>query len=212
MYAGGDGSSFETAVVVEADDTLAGVQAEYAYVAARHGRREVDWRVTSQALIGQKDRHYDVLDVELKSGESKSYYFDITQFFGKLQEDSPQLLKAVCPHCRERQELIRTALRGKGEVLVCLSCMKLSREGGIAGRMLYFVLLVPVALLLATGVGTGVYFLAGMVGEEFSPVFAGIGLFLLLVAGYAEYRTIMAMWRFLRIRELLPTDGFLTDL
>jgi hypothetical protein len=33
----------------------------------------------------EKDgRHYDVLTVELKSGEVRSYYFDITKFYGKF--------------------------------------------------------------------------------------------------------------------------------
>jgi hypothetical protein len=84
LYSGGDGKSIETAVVIGARSSMVGVSAEYEYVGARHGKRNVDWKLESQALINQDGKSYDVLKINLNDGESKTYYFDITQFYGKF--------------------------------------------------------------------------------------------------------------------------------
>ena len=216
MYSGGDGGSVETAVVVGATDTLTGVKAEYEYVIGRHGRKDADWSVESQAVLEQGGRHYDVLNIKLKTGESTSYYFDITQFFGKFPgepaDESLVFPEAVCPHCKSRQRMIRTRLMGVTEVLECPSCLKLSREAPVWGRIVGAVFLISFALVLALGIATGVYFLVSMVLEEFSLGFAAIGLLLVLAAGYAEYRVIVAIRRCLKPRELFPVDGLLTSL
>jgi len=38
----------------------------------------------SQALLNKDGRFYDTLDTTTSSGEHKKFYFDITNFFGKL--------------------------------------------------------------------------------------------------------------------------------
>jgi hypothetical protein len=84
MYSGGDGGSIETAVVINTASSLVGVPAEYQYVSDRHGQEDIEWSLESQTVMEQNGKYYDVLKISLRSGESKSYYFDITQFFGKF--------------------------------------------------------------------------------------------------------------------------------
>ena len=75
------GSSFDTAIVLEgATNELAGVQAESAYIAKRYP----GWRQSMQALLNHNGRMYDRIDIVGPKGESKSLYFDITDWFGKL--------------------------------------------------------------------------------------------------------------------------------
>lgn len=75
------GSSFDTAIVLEgATNELAGVQAENAYVAKHYA----GWRQRMQALLNHDGRMYDRIDIVGPRGESKSLYFDITDWFGKL--------------------------------------------------------------------------------------------------------------------------------
>jgi hypothetical protein len=81
-YSGGDGLSVETAVVIEATSSFVGVPAEYEYVTKIHGPKGAGWKLESQALVSRDGKHYDVLKITLSTGESKSYYFDITRFFG----------------------------------------------------------------------------------------------------------------------------------
>ena len=129
------------------------------------------------------------------------------------------VLEAECPHCHLRQSLVRRRLLGRinfipiraGEALVCPSCGKCSRNEGIASRVLGVIVLIPFALALAAGSVTGIYFLVSMPTDDFSFGFAAIGLFLVLVAGYLEYRTLSAIRRFLRPRDLLPLAGLHTD-
>lgn len=84
-YGGGDGSSVEQAVIIEAPDSFTGVDAEYQFLSEHLGRRDVDWTVVKQANLRVKDREYDRITVELKpSGKKVDYYFDITSFYGKI--------------------------------------------------------------------------------------------------------------------------------
>lgn len=84
-YGGGDGSSVEQAVIIEAPDPFTGVDAEYQFLSERLGKRDVDWTVVKQANLRAKGREYDRITVELKpSGKKVDYYFDITNFYGKI--------------------------------------------------------------------------------------------------------------------------------
>ena len=78
-YSGGDGSSIENAVVVNAANEDQGVRAEYAWLqdhyAGYHGG--------NQFLRTDKGHSYDQLDIVTKEGQNRSVYFDITPFFGK---------------------------------------------------------------------------------------------------------------------------------
>ena len=77
-YGGGDGSSFAKAIVIVGANEDTGPRAEYSYL----GRRYPGYRWGEQSLIRQKKRVYDKLDFTTASGEKKTIYFDITDFFG----------------------------------------------------------------------------------------------------------------------------------
>jgi hypothetical protein len=84
--AGGSGESIHDAIVITALNHVMGVAAEYEYVSRHYGRRGVDWEVKRQELQQNPEngRSYDLLTISLKSGETKTLCFDITQFFGKF--------------------------------------------------------------------------------------------------------------------------------
>jgi hypothetical protein len=80
-FGGGTGGSFETAVVVNAHNSLVGVEAEYAYIASQCGEPHKDWKLQSQGLREHADKPYDVLTIALSGGATKTFYFDIGNFF-----------------------------------------------------------------------------------------------------------------------------------
>ena len=84
MYGGGTGETIEDAVITNATNSLVGIAAEYRYVSSKCGRRNLDWKLKLQAHVEKDGRHYDVLTVELKNGDVRSFYFDITKFYGKF--------------------------------------------------------------------------------------------------------------------------------
>jgi hypothetical protein len=84
LYSGGDGSSIETAIIINTTSSLTGVQAEYNYVIDKYGQINSDWKLESQGSLHSGTRNYDRLNIQLKNGESKSYFFDTTLFFGKF--------------------------------------------------------------------------------------------------------------------------------
>ena len=81
---GGPGDSQKNALVIHAPDNIAGIMAEYEYLENRYGVRDVDWKLFMQSLITGNRKSYDLLTIELKDGSRKSFYFDITGFFGKF--------------------------------------------------------------------------------------------------------------------------------
>ena len=83
LYLGGDGTSLEKAVKINAPTTSTGIAAEYEYVARIHGRIDEDWELELQALMDRDDKKYDVLYIRLREGRRLAYFFDITGFFGK---------------------------------------------------------------------------------------------------------------------------------
>ena len=75
------GSSYDTAIVLEgATNEISGVEAENSYIAAHYP----GWHQKMQALLNHDGRIYDRIDVVGPKGETKSLYFDITGWFGKL--------------------------------------------------------------------------------------------------------------------------------
>jgi hypothetical protein len=73
-----DGSSFEQAIVITAQNEDEGVKAEYRWLREHFpGYREIH-----QYLMTQKG-HYDRIDIMTVDGQSRSVYFDINSFFGK---------------------------------------------------------------------------------------------------------------------------------
>lgn len=78
--AAGDGGSIAHAIRIQAQNEPEGVDAEYRWIADRYPGYKRD----KQALVHQGGRYYDVLDITTANGEQKTFYFDITGFFGKL--------------------------------------------------------------------------------------------------------------------------------
>jgi hypothetical protein len=75
------GASIETAVKLEGiKGEASSVHAEYVYIRERYP----GWRTTDQYVLNQAERIYDRIDIIGPQGEKKSVYFDITDWFGKL--------------------------------------------------------------------------------------------------------------------------------
>jgi hypothetical protein len=75
------GSSYDTAIALEgATNEISGVEAENSYITAHHP----GWHQKMQALLNHDGRIYDRIDMVGPKGETKSLYFDITDWFGKL--------------------------------------------------------------------------------------------------------------------------------
>jgi len=75
------GSSYDTAIVLEeAKDEMSGIGAEHSYIAAHFP----GWRLKEQLLLNHDDRIYDRIDIIGPTGETKALYFDIADWFGKL--------------------------------------------------------------------------------------------------------------------------------
>ncbi len=83
VFSGGDGSSFERAVVINCDNHVAGVHAEYDYIESQCGSPQRDWKLHEQSLQEHDGRPHDVLIVALANGEFRTFHFDIGRFFGK---------------------------------------------------------------------------------------------------------------------------------
>ena len=77
-YSGGDGSSIENAVVVNARTETVGIRMESEWIYHYNGR----FRKISSGLVAQGERHYDVIRVELADHTEKTIFFDISAFFG----------------------------------------------------------------------------------------------------------------------------------
>lgn len=78
-FMGGDGASAATAIIVIAPEELEGVLAEYSWLGQKYG----GWKKLSQALVRDGGRSYDVFKIS-KGSDSKTVYFDITSFIGKV--------------------------------------------------------------------------------------------------------------------------------
>jgi len=76
----GDGSSYESAIVISDCSNQDGVQQEYKEVTKRFG----EYRLIRQVLLENEGKMYDKLELELRNGENIDVYFDITDFFGKF--------------------------------------------------------------------------------------------------------------------------------
>jgi hypothetical protein len=79
-YSGGDGSSFEKAVIIHGATEQTGVDAEYNYLA----KHFPGYHPGKQLLTSHGKRRYDVLQFTTDAGAKMTIYFDITEFFGKF--------------------------------------------------------------------------------------------------------------------------------
>lgn len=84
IISGGDGSSLDKALIVNAANSDEGVPAEWRYLVATFGRKDVDWSLDRKLLQESNGRHYDVFTLKLKDGQKKVVYLDITSFYGRF--------------------------------------------------------------------------------------------------------------------------------
>ncbi|MFH1370100.1 MAG: hypothetical protein ABII09_02275 [Planctomycetota bacterium] len=80
LFAGGDGSSIENAVIIKATNELAGVRGEYDWIRKNHP----DWKLEKQSVLKGGGKIYDKMDFQTPDGRPATLFFDITDFFGKL--------------------------------------------------------------------------------------------------------------------------------
>ena len=83
-YSNHDGKSFKTAIFITGAETApVGIDAEYKYVASKLGEESIDWELVLQSLYHTEDGDFDVLEIKTKDGTIKTYYFNISDFYGK---------------------------------------------------------------------------------------------------------------------------------
>ncbi len=79
VISGGDGSSFENAIVISDCNNAEGVNQEYVEIRKRFG----NYKLIRQSLLEHNNRMYDKLELKLEDGREIKLYFNITHFFGK---------------------------------------------------------------------------------------------------------------------------------
>lgn len=79
---GGNGSSKEDAVIIEAPQESLGIAAEYEILSEIYGEKDHDWKLLKQILIKDGNKNYDLITIEGK-GIEYEVWFDITGFYGK---------------------------------------------------------------------------------------------------------------------------------
>jgi hypothetical protein len=86
IYEGGDGKTVENAIVIKnAENERNGVASEYAYIAKINGEKFKDWKPVGQSTINKDIKKIDLINIQLiQKNETISYYFDITEFYGKF--------------------------------------------------------------------------------------------------------------------------------
>ena len=74
------GSSIATAIALPGiQHETEGVNAEYAYIQ----KNFPGWKPKSQALLTDKGKQYDSIEIAGPGGATKTVFFDITAWFGK---------------------------------------------------------------------------------------------------------------------------------
>lgn len=75
------GESIETAVVVDASNEQAGVEAEYRWLRAHFPGSSIEGQ---SLLTPPGDRVFDRFEIKLPDGGKRQIYFDISKYFGKF--------------------------------------------------------------------------------------------------------------------------------
>lgn len=86
-FEGGSGDTIESAIIIKgATNGTLGLQAEYQYLTQKFGQRGIDWDLENQSLL-RLDRYCDEMHIQLADGTQTVIFFDITDFYGKGDED-----------------------------------------------------------------------------------------------------------------------------
>jgi hypothetical protein len=86
VYAGGDGKTIENAIIIKnAGNERSGVAAEYAFITKIYGVKFEAWKPAGQSTIIKDNKKIDLINIQtIPSNETISFYFDITEFYGKF--------------------------------------------------------------------------------------------------------------------------------
>lgn len=74
------GTSIETAVIIHSDDTRKGIHAENEWLQKYYP----NYQKIGQQLVQNKNGIYDKITIVSSNGIQKEIYFEISQFFGKI--------------------------------------------------------------------------------------------------------------------------------
>jgi hypothetical protein len=98
LFDGAPGDSEKSAVIIRgAPSHIAGVLAEYAYLAEKFGECDVDWMWVGQTLRVLDNRSYGLMEIGLSDGAQKTITFDITDFSGKGQRSTSSSITHSMP-------------------------------------------------------------------------------------------------------------------
>ncbi|MCP5560569.1 MAG: hypothetical protein H7A55_22740 [Verrucomicrobiaceae bacterium] len=84
LFSGGNGTSFDDAIVIHTKSSIIGIPLERRKLAELYGTEGADCTLEQRYSTSEKGRSFDVYDIRFKSGTTASVYFDITNFFGKM--------------------------------------------------------------------------------------------------------------------------------
>ena len=73
-----DGSSIEKAIIILRSETKAGIRDEYLYIATVYPNFKREFQGLKLDSVA-----YDVIKITTQTGEEKTFYFDISNFYGK---------------------------------------------------------------------------------------------------------------------------------
>jgi len=83
LYDGGDGSTKEKAVVINATSSIVGVNAEYQWLTSRFGKQDHDWTIEMRMHGSVGDKSYETFVINLANESSTTIHFDISSFYGR---------------------------------------------------------------------------------------------------------------------------------
>ena len=83
-YSNGTGASLEDPIVITgAGHDMVGTMAIFSWLVQRHGEMNVEWQMLGKSGHHDGQRDIDIYTIQLRSGEERTYYFDITESYGK---------------------------------------------------------------------------------------------------------------------------------
>jgi hypothetical protein len=74
-----DGSSFENAIIIKETSSFEGIAAEWDWLKSKYP----GFKFNGQYLIEKDNVFYDKMDIVTRDGQSKSIYFDKSNYFKK---------------------------------------------------------------------------------------------------------------------------------
>jgi hypothetical protein len=83
-YSGGDGSSFETAIVINHTLSSQGIHLEYLYLEQHFGKKGKDWEIKMRSTESRGNHDFDWFCIKFSDGSTLDVYFDITAFYSKF--------------------------------------------------------------------------------------------------------------------------------